>query len=184
MSDAPPPLFSTTSRLRLPSFLLLAVSLFFGAGGVWLLSVASRLYSARTDLRAHAEHATGTVVDFKQTRYEDIKHNRHGIDYTPVFTFTDRGGVARRITSGLSNRDQPDCRVGDTKPIVYHRDRPDEAEFDTFFALWGGTLIAGGIGTAFLIAASVIAGAGVRQLRWPGAADAAKPRDPAILEGP
>ena len=194
-APAPTPTPSTPAAvraLRIAGFIMLAVGLFFGVGGVWLLSMAVRLYATQADLRAHAEHATGTVVDFTQTRTYEHKLHRHVVRFAPVFTFTDHGGMVRRVTSKVSRSGKPGYALGQTMPVVYHRDRPDEAEFDTIFASWGGPLIAGGIGVAFLGVGGLVASVGARRLLWPRDflgrpgvnGDGGTPRDPAILEGP
>lgn len=185
MSPAPPipPTPAAGRALRVAGFWMSAVGVFFGAAGVFLLSMAVRLYATQQDIRAHAEHATGTVVDFKQRIESRSGKSRQRTTYfAPVFTFTDHAGVARRVTSRVSNGDKPGYRVGESVPVVYHHDRPDEAELDTFFASWGGMLIVGGLGAAFFLVGGIVASIGARRLLWPGRF-LGSPRDPAILSG-
>lgn len=187
MPPAPPapptPPASTAGALRVAGFVMLAVGLFFVAAGVWLLAMTFHLYSTQQDVRAHAEHATGTVIAFKQTVSTSTgKSSRRTTFFAPVFTFTDYAEVPRRVTSRVSQGDKPGYQVGQTVPVIYHHDRPDEAELDTFFASWGGVLIAGGLGAAFFGVGGLVASVGARRLLWPGRFLA--PRDPAILSGP
>lgn len=175
--------------MRVGGLWLLAAGLFFVAGSVWLLSLTWRLYSTQRDVRTHAEHATATIVAFQQTQSHTGKSHRLTTFFAPIFDFTDHTGATRRVTSRVGHGDKPGYRVGETVPVVYHHDRPQEAELDTFFANWGGVLIAGGIGAAFFLVGGLVASVGTRRLLWPDRflgppANGGGPvRDPAVLSG-
>ena len=85
-----------------------------------------------------------------------------------MFTFVDAAGATRRVVSKIVQNKQPGYPLGEQVPILYHRDRPDEAELDTFFASWGGVLIPVGFGVPFLAMGYLLAIGGVRLLRLPG----------------
>ena len=147
---------------RLTGFLTLAVGLFFTAGGLWMLLVGGRSYLIQSDRRAHAGRATGTVVDFQRTEgYDDGPV----VTFAPVFTFVDATGATRRVTSKIAQDEQPSYPLGAALPILYHRDRPDEAEIDTFYASWGGVLIPLGFGVPFAAIGSLVIVGGMRLLR-------------------
>ena len=174
---------SAKPSLRTTGVGLLLAGLFFGAGGVWLLSMALGLYAKQQDICAHAEHAMGTVVDLWQRDSRDHKTGQHTTLYAPVFTFTDYAGTARRVASRVNHANQPGYRVGETVLIVYHHDRPKEAELDTFYASWDSTLIAGWFGTLGFLVGGLFVGVGARRILKPDRS-LAPPHDPAILSGP
>ncbi len=150
------------ARSRAGGWFGLAVGLLFVAGGFWMLLTGSRSYLIQRDRRAHAGYATGTVVDFQRTESYD---DGPVVMFAPVFTFVDATSATRRVTSKIAQDKQPSYPLGAQVPILYHRDRPDEAEIDTFYASWGGVLIPLGFSVPFAAIGSLVTVGSVRLLR-------------------
>lgn len=89
--------------------------------------------------------ATGTIVRLIENHAE-----KGGVTYAPVFTFQDASGKTHEVTSSSSSN-PPIGGVGSEIPVLYEQHHPQNARIDSFFSLWGGAAIGGGLGLFYLI---------------------------------
>lgn len=120
-----------------PLFIALAVLCVVWA--VWAFR-AERRYLSR------AVRATGVVRSLTAERM-----TRGGTAYFPVISFTTAAGVP--VTAQSKN--SRSCRVGDSVPVLYDPDRPDEMQIDSRAARWSVVAIA-----TFFAAIFIAIGAG------------------------
>lgn len=109
----------------------------FGLVGLGMLAGAALLGSQRHAFIEQAARAEGTVVNLVGT-------------YRPVVRFTDHTGEEVEFMSAASS-DPPSFSKGEKVQVLYPRSQPRKAEIDTFFTLWGGVVIIGGLGCAFFL---------------------------------
>lgn len=92
-----------------------------------------------------ASRASGTVIELQRRQ----SSSDDGPSYYPVVRFTDASGKDVTFTSSTGSN-PPSNREGDKVAVLYDPNNPDEAELDSFFALWFGPLMVGGLfGTIF-----------------------------------
>lgn len=117
-------------------------SLFAAIGGALLLAGGWQFTRRRAFVR-QSTTTVGTIVAVTETREHD------DISYFPKVRFRTPSGreVTFRSEIGRSWRAG---RIGQTVAVRYRPDPPHGAEIDTFVALWGATLLFGGLGVAFL----------------------------------
>ena len=108
------------------------------------------LYKSTNAFLVEAIKADGTVVDLVQSR------SGNSFTYRPVIQFNNQNGEKIEfITSSGSN--PPSHRKGEKVEVLYPPDEPQKARINTFFSLWGGSLILGILGVVFfLIGAGII----------------------------
>jgi hypothetical protein len=123
--------------------ILLALSIILSGVSLYsYLSTSSFLKNAKT--------AEGTVV--KLLPVEDAENN--SITYKPVFEFKDQNGKSYVVESGTSS-DPPAFKKGEKVEIFYDPASPGNAKINSFFSLWGITLIFGAVGVFFLLFAAL-----------------------------
>lgn len=103
-----------------------------------------------------AIHTFGRIVDFDESTGDD-----GSVTYHPIFVFLDQSGNEHGVHSH-SGSNPPGFDVDDTVPVLYSPGQYDGARIDTFFQMWGGETIVGGLGIIFLIV-------GILLLRYTGA---------------
>jgi len=114
----------------------------FAVLGPVLLAVGVYLYARTSAFLERATRTRGEVVELVERRSDD------GYTYAPVFVFEDAKGTSRRIVSNTSSN-PPGYAVGDEVDVLYDPDDPEDACIDSFFSLWGGATIVGGLGLVF-----------------------------------
>jgi hypothetical protein len=128
------------------------VFLLIGAG--MLIGTAFLFTSARSFV-AHAVHAQGVVVAL-QPRLDSHHDSNSSTNYSngsrtwaPLVRFSHNGQVIDFTGSTSSN--PPSYHVNQTVPILFDPSNPFGAKIDTFFSVWGGPVILGGLGTVFFV---------------------------------
>jgi len=111
-----------------------------GAG--MLIGTVFAFMSARS-FAAHAVHAQGVVVALQP------RHSNGSTTWAPLVRFSHDGQVID-FTSSTSTS-PPSYRVNQTVPILFAESNPYGAKIDTFFSVWGGPIILGGLGTVFFL---------------------------------
>lgn len=119
-----------------------ALALIFLAIGVGLLIAAVRRFAARRRFLASSELAEGRVVGFEEVR------DRERPSYFPRVEFRTHSGHLIRFESEAGS-EQPEHAVGDAVRVRYRIDAPNEAEIDSFLALWGLPILLGTLGAIF-----------------------------------
>jgi len=121
----------------------------FALVGTGMLIGAFYLYQSTGSFLEEATTADGTVVDFVRSRSSD------STTYAPVIHFIDRKGEKIEFTSSTSSN-PPSYTKGEKVEVLYLPAQPQKAKINGFFALWGGVVILGGMGSVFLLIATGI----------------------------
>jgi hypothetical protein len=128
------------------------VFLLIGAG--MLIGTAFLFTSARSFV-AHAVHAQGVVValqprlDSHHDSNSSTNYSNGSMTWAPLVRFSHNGQVIDFTGSTSSN--PPSYHVNQTVPILFDPSNPFGAKIDTFFSVWGGPVILGGLGTVFFL---------------------------------
>lgn len=131
--------------------------LFVLIGGVLLIGAGFAAANTRSFL-AHALRTEGKVVAL-QPRHSTTAHSTSSSSarsptFAPLVRFTHAGQVIDFTASTASN--PPPYHIGETVPVLYEGTPPFKARIDSFFSLWGATIIVGGIGTIFLLIGALL----------------------------
>jgi hypothetical protein len=131
--------------------------LFVLIGGVMLIGAAFAVANTRSFL-AHAIRTEGKVVAL-QPRYSNNSNLNSSkkstpssasasLTFAPLIRFTHEGQVIDFTAS--TARNPPAYRIGEAVPVLYDEAAPFKARIDSFFSLWGRSIIVTGLGTVFL----------------------------------
>lgn len=118
----------------------------FGVIGLILLTIGIVGLNNTIQWVTEAERTDGTVV--RISAYSTVSDGVTTTMYSPVVSFIDKSGNQFTFSSNVSSS-SVDYKTGDKIPVLYNRDKPEEARVKSFFSLWGVTLIVGGIGLIF-----------------------------------
>lgn len=131
--------------------------LFILIGGAMLVGAAYAAVNTRSFL-AHALRADGKVVALQPRHSVNGNSTTSGADrsltFAPLVRFTHAGQVIDFTASTASN--PPAYHIGETVPVLYEDTPPYKARIDSFFSLWGPTVIVGGLGTIFLLIGALL----------------------------
>ena len=111
--------------------------------GAGMLIGAIALHSSTRHFLASASRAQGTVVALLPRHSND----NSSPTYAPVVRFNN-GPQEIQFTSSSSSS-PPRYNIGQTVSILYLQSDPYNAKIDSFFSLWGGSLIIGILGGVF-----------------------------------
>ncbi|QDP97003.1 DUF3592 domain-containing protein [Microlunatus elymi] len=144
--------------------------------GVVFLAVGVFLGVSSISFRSSAVHATGTVVEVRESLSCSDRPSRRGTGggnsgcqrvYTPVVRFTTATGRQITFTPDYANSSRP--TVGASIGVLYHPDDPRHARVDSFSDLWLLPIIFTGIGLLFGALGAVFASrlvVGARRRAW------------------
>ena len=93
---------------------------------------------------AQATKTEGTVVQLI------LSFSDHSRTYHPLVRFTDTNGKAIEFVSSTGSN-PPGYSEGEKVEVLYLPAEPYKARLNSFFSLWGGSIIVGGLGTIFLL---------------------------------
>ena len=121
-----------------------------------MLTGAFYAYKSTKTFLETAARTEGTVVELIRSRSD-------GSDtYKPVVHFVDQNGKTIEFTSSTSSN-PPSYSVDEKVGVWYDPMKPQHAEIDGYFSLWGITAIFGGLGAIFfLVGAGIIVGTTVK----------------------
>lgn len=88
--------------------------------------------------------ANGVISALKNT------HGEHGTSYAPVVRFEDASKITHEVTSRFSSS-PPGFSVGEKVEVLYQPSDPDNARINTFWQVWGPTLLSAMIGGGFML---------------------------------
>lgn len=133
--------------------------LFMAIGGVFLLCAGISASNTR-NFHATALQAQGTVTGFKETRSRD-EDGSESISYYPIVVFTAlrtaqgdsleyRIDEGRKVTftAGVGSGDKA-YEIGETVPVSYAPDAPEDARLDGFVQNWLLAVLLGAFGLVF-----------------------------------
>jgi len=92
---------------------------------------------------------SGQVVDFVERESDD------STTYAPVVAFTDQQGNEIEFVSSTSSN-PPSYRVGEYIEVLYAPQNPHDAQIDSTFSLWGGSIIMAVLGIIFLTISAIL----------------------------
>lgn len=132
----------------MPRFVFMAGLIFAAAGA---LALALGLYLTRDQVRfsRDAVQTTGTVTGFEERRDDE------GTVFAPEVEWRDAKGTSHHFTAHIASGSKM-YEVGESVPVAYRPAQPGKARLASFWANWGGPMIATGLGLAFLFAGSFI----------------------------
>ncbi len=117
--------------------------------GLAMLAGAFYFYKDTTSFLETATRTEGIVIELVRTRSD-------GSDmYKPVVQFVEQNGKAIEFTSSTSSN-PPSYSVEEKVGVWYDPAKPEHAEIDGFFSLWGISAIFGGLGAIFFLIGSGI----------------------------
>jgi Protein of unknown function (DUF3592) len=122
--------------------------LLIASGSVFLLIALISLLYFWHFIRT-AAHTDGKIIQMLEQKDNDQTA------YFPVFSFHDAQGAEHTIHSS-SGDFPPAYEVGDTVPVLYSTTNPAEAKIDSFFSIWGISLVTGILGGIDLPAGLVV----------------------------
>ena len=138
----------------------------FSIIGLAALTGAAMLYMKTHTFLLLAAQTTGTVVDFV-TVESAPRSSSGGVSiqtststYAPVVEFTAENGSDYKFTSSISTY-PPAYDLGETVDVLYDTENPGNASINSFFSLWGGVLITGGLGLLFATVGAVMIAIGL-----------------------
>ncbi len=114
----------------------------FTVVGFGMIVGAFFLFTNTQDFLKNAQTTDGMVVDLVRSSDSDT--------YRPVVEFTTRDGSVIEFTSSTGTN-PPSFSEGEMVGIFYQESSPEQAKIDSFFSLWGGTVILGGLGSVFFL---------------------------------
>ncbi len=137
------------------------IKMIFLLVGLALLGVAAWFYLDTAKFIRGSQEAEGMVVELETHGSSGERY------YHPVVEFTTPEGERVRFVSSFGSR-PPAYDVGESVTVLYPEGSPREAKIKSFWSLWLGTVIAGGLGVLFFVIGLVMAvvfGAGRRHRR-------------------
>ena len=93
---------------------------------------------------AQATKTEGTVVQLI------LSYSDNSRTYHPLVRFTDTNGKAIEFVSSTGSN-PPGYSEGEKVEVLYLPAEPYKARLNSFFSLWGGSIIVGGLGGIFLL---------------------------------
>jgi hypothetical protein len=134
--------------------------LFVLIGGAMLIGAGFAAANTRSFL-AHALRTEGTVVALQPRHSTNgystsstTSSSTRSLTFAPLVRFMHAGQVIDFTASTASN--PPAYHIGETVPVLYEDTPPFKARIDSFFSLWGATVIVGGLGTVFLLIGALL----------------------------
>lgn len=115
----------------------------FVVGGFVCLCIALGFLVHSAVFVRTAMRAQGRVVEL---RAHHDKNNE--VTYSPVVSFRDMRGSEHLVESHFSSF-PADHQVGESLPVLYRSEDPENAKVDVFMEIWGGAIIAGALGLIF-----------------------------------
>ncbi len=112
--------------------------------GIAMLAGALYIYDDTRSFLSEAVRTEGTVVNFMQA------YSRRGITYAPVVHFVNRNNETVVFVSSTATN-PPGYATGEKVEVLYFPAKPQEARINSFFSLWGGSVILGVMGSVFFL---------------------------------
>lgn len=116
----------------------------FSVVGVGMLAGAFFWFNSNSKFSEEAISAEGTVVDLVVNRSRDSR------TYSPVVQFMNEAGRKIEFKSQTGSN-PPAYSRGESVEVLYIPANPEQAKINSFFSLWGGVSILGGLGAVFFL---------------------------------
>jgi len=129
--------------------------LFAVLGAGMLIGAGVSLVHTRSFL-AQAGRTQGTVVALQarhssktSTNGTNTSDTGDSVTFAPLVRFSHVGQVID--FTGASSSNPPNYRIGETVPVLFLEANPSSARIDSFFPVWGATVILGSLGSVFFL---------------------------------
>lgn len=116
--------------------------------GIGMLIGSFFMYSNTKEFLNSAIETEGVVTELVRSKSSD------SVTYRPIFEFKTKEGNTVEITSSVASN-PPSYSRGEKVDVLYQESAPEKAKINSFFSLWGATLIVAVIGLVFLLIAVV-----------------------------
>ena len=93
-----------------------------------------------------------------------LDHHPDEAVFGPVVHFTSQNGEAVEFVSSTGSN-PPSYSRGERVEVLYQPEEPQNAKINSFFSLWGGPVILGGLGGVFFLVGAGLVFAGAREAR-------------------
>ena len=107
--------------------------------GVAMLFGAFASYNSTSAFIDRATETSGIVTELVYSRSSD------STSYYPVVAFQDASG-REIVFQSRAGSNPPSFRRGERISVLYEPSAPENAQINSFFSLWGMSLIVGGLG--------------------------------------
>lgn len=136
----------------------------FAIIGLGMMAGSFFLYQNTATFLESAISAEGEVVELVRSSSSSSSTSGSSYTYAPVVKFKTSKGESIEFKSTTSSN-PPSYTRGERVEILYTEDKPHEAKINSFFSLWGGAVIVGGIGVVFFLIGAGIILSGFRKVR-------------------
>lgn len=116
------------------------------------------LYQNTQTFLDNAIRIEGVVIDLVRSRSSD------STTYAPMVRFKTSQGTTIEFTSTTSSN-PPAYSRGEQVEVLYEAIQPHSAKIDSFFSIWGGAVIVGGIGIVFFMVGFGMVLSGLRKAK-------------------
>jgi len=111
-------------------------------GGIYLaIKPAALLFNGVT--------VSGKVTEIAMTEY------RHSKSYLPVVSFTDEQGKTQSFKEDVGDYPGFNLKAGDTVDVIYQKDQPASAVINTFYYMWGPSVLTLFLGVVFMLSGAL-----------------------------
>lgn len=132
--------------------------------GLGLMVGSFFLFKNTSIFLENAISAEGEVIELVRSRSSSSSTSGSSYTYAPVVKFKTRKGVSIEFTSTTSSN-PPSYSRGERVNILYVEGKPDSAKINSFFSLWGTSIIVAGLGVAFFLIGGGLIVKGIRKSR-------------------
>jgi len=112
--------------------------------GAAMLFGAFASYNSTSAFIDRATETSGIVTELVYSRSSDSS------SYYPVVAFQDASG-REIVFQSRAGSNPPSFRRGERVSVLYEPSAPENAQINSFFSLWGMSLIVGGLGLVFTL---------------------------------
>lgn len=137
---------------------LIFIKYLFAIIGFGMMVGSFFLYQNTATFLENAITAQGVVIDLVRSRSSD------STTYAPTIRFKSKQGTTIEFTSSTSSN-PPSYSRGEKVEVLYEPIQPHSAKINSFFSVWGGTVIVGGIGSVFFLIGFGIILSGIRKAK-------------------
>jgi hypothetical protein len=106
-------------------------------------------------------HTQKFLKSASRTQGTIVKLDDEGREAYPVVMFHDSRGQEHEIES-TAGQNPPAYRIGEAVTVLYQPDKPENAKLNTFFDIWGWTIMLVGFGVIVFVSGSVMLLVGVK----------------------
>ena len=125
------------------------VSKVFLVVGILMLIGAYFTYSNTSDFLKTADKSFGMVIDYQEKESRD-SDGHYSMMYYPVVAYVLEDGTPLQFVSSTGSG-RPTYLLNQQIDIYVSSENPGDARIASFFSLWGGTTILGGLGLVFAL---------------------------------